>query len=70
MNINKTLRIELKKAMIDNDIKGAVHLSNISGISYGKTIRAINGDSTSRLVDIVELASVMGLEIKFAKKGE
>lgn len=60
---------ELKKAMVDSGINGAKHLSEASGISYGKTIRALNGDSSSRLIDIAQLASTLNLEIKFISKG-
>lgn len=66
MNLGK----ELKKAMIDAGIKGTKHLSEVSGISYGKTVRALNGDSSSRLIDIVQLASTLNLEIKFTIKGD
>lgn len=59
---------ELKKAMVDSDINGAKHLSEVSGISYGKTIRALNGDGSSRLIDIVQLAHTLNLEIKFVSK--
>jgi DNA-binding phage protein len=60
----------LKKAMIDNNIKGAKQLSEMSEISYNKTIRALNGDGSSRLVDVLKLAETMNLEIKFISKGE
>lgn len=65
MNLGK----ELKKAMVDTGINGAKHLSEVSGISYGKTIRALNGDSSSRLIDVVQLASTLNMEIKFSAKG-
>jgi DNA-binding phage protein len=66
MNLSK----ELKKAMIDSGMKGAKQLSEVAGISYGKTIRALNGDSSSRLIDIAQLAHALNLEIKFSVKGE
>ncbi len=59
---------ELKKAMVDSGINGAKHLSEVSGISYGKTIRALNGDTSSRLIDIAQLAHTLNLEIKFINK--
>jgi len=61
---------ELKKAMVDSGINGAKHLSEASGISYGKTIRALNSDGSSRLIDIVQLAHTLNLEIRFITKGE
>lgn len=65
MNLGK----ELKKAMVDSDINGAKQLSEASGISYGKTIRALNGDSSSRIIDVVQLAYTLNLELKFISKG-
>ena len=56
---------ELKKAMIDNGIDGAKQLSELADMSYNKVIRALNSDSSSRLVDVVKLASTLSLQIKF-----
>ena len=56
---------ELKKAMIDNGIDGAKQLSELADMSYNKVIRALNSDSSSRLVDVVKLASTLNLQIKF-----
>jgi len=56
---------DLKKAMIDNGIDGAKQLSEVAGISYNKVIRALNSDSSSRLVDVVALASTLKLKIVF-----
>lgn len=56
---------ELKKAMIDNGIDGAKQLSEVADMSYNKVIRALNSDSSSRLVDVVKLASTLKLKIVF-----
>lgn len=56
---------ELKKAMIDNGIDGAKQLSELTDMSYNKVIRALNSDSSSRLVDVVKLAATLNLQIKF-----
>lgn len=56
---------ELKKAMIDNGIDGAKHLSEVADMSYNKVIRALNSDSSSRLIDVVKLATTLNLQIKF-----
>lgn len=66
MNFGK----ELKKAMIDNNIGGAKELSEVADMSYNKVIRALNSDSSSRLVDVVKLAATLNLQIKFIKIGE
>jgi len=59
---------ELKKAMIDNGIDGAKQLSEVADMSYNKVIRALNGDSSSRLVDVVKLASTLKLKIVFTNE--
>jgi DNA-binding phage protein len=61
---------ELKKAMIDNGIGGAKQLAEIADMSYNKVIRALNSDSSSRLVDVVKLGDELGLKLKFTSKGE
>lgn len=66
MNLGK----ELKKAMVDKGVSGAKQLSELSGISYGKTIRALNGDNSSRLVDVVTIANCLGVSLKFISNGE
>jgi len=66
MNLGK----ELKKAMVDKGVDGAKALSDASGISYGKTIRALNGDRSSRLIDVVQLAHTLDLEVHFISAGE
>ena len=58
---------ELKKAMIDNGIDGAKSLSDISGVSYNKTIRAINGDPSCRLTDVAKLAETLKLKLSFKR---
>jgi hypothetical protein len=59
---------ELKKAMVDCNVKNAVTLSNESNVPYGKVIRVLNGDGSSRHSDIEHLADFLDLEIKFIKK--
>ena len=47
---------ELKKAMVDCNIAGARQLSEQVGMSYGKVIRALNSDGSSRIGDVTTLA--------------
>ena len=56
---------ELKKAMIDNGVDGAKQLSEQADMSYNKVIRALNSDSSSRLVDVVKLAATLNLRMRF-----
>ena len=58
---------ELRKAMIDCNVGGAAALSEKAEMSYNKVTRALNSDGSSRLVDIVKLAEVLNLQIKFVK---
>ena len=66
MSINK----QLQKRMLDLDVKGAKQLSELSGVSYAKTLRIIKGDGTVRIKDVVTIAESIGLEFKFIIKGE
>ncbi len=61
---------ELKKAMVDCDIKGAKELSEQSGLTYNKVIRALNGDGSSRYIDILQLATVLNMKIQFITKNK
>jgi len=58
----------IKKAMIDNNIKGAKELSDKTGLSYNKIVRIVNGDSSVRLIDVVEVAKYLNLKLKFASE--
>ena len=60
---------ELKKAMIDNGIDGAKQLSEAADMSYNKVIRALNSDSSSRLVDVVKLGRTLNLVLSFKSAG-
>ena len=56
---------ELKKAMIDNKIDGAKNLSLKSDMSYNKVIRALKGDTSSRMCDVIKLGKFLGIELVF-----
>ena len=60
---------ELKKAMVDKDIGGAMALSEASGVSYGITLRLLASDKSVRLKDLISTADVLDVEIKFISKG-
>ena len=60
----------IQKAMVDNDIKGALQLSELTGVSYERTLRLIKGSESVKLIDVVKTAEALGLEFKFVKKGE
>lgn len=66
MDIGKVV----KKAMIDNDIKGAIELVNATGLSKEKCYRLMKGDKTLRLKDVVAALSALDVKIKFISLGE
>ncbi len=66
MSINQ----EIKKRMIDKDIKGTKQLSELAGISYDRCLRLLKGDTSVKLKDAVTVAECLGADIKFVIKGE
>jgi hypothetical protein len=70
MAINMNLGNVLKKAMVDCNINGAVALSKKADLSYGKVIRALNGDTSSRYIDVLKIADVLNIKLIFITKDE
>ena len=64
------LHKHIQKAMIDKDIKGPKQLSELSGISYEKTLRLLKGNTSIKLKDAMDTARALGLELKFISTGE
>ena len=56
---------ELKHAMLNNNIKGAKELSKLADMPYGKVLRALQGDTSSRIVDVARLGEVLNLRMTF-----
>ena len=65
MNISKVFR----KAMVDKDIKGTYQLAELAGISYDKCIRIMKDQPSCKIVDVVQVANVLDLELKFISRG-
>ena len=63
---------DIKKAMIDNNVEGAIGLSKVANISYGKANRALRGDTSLRICDVREIGKAVGLDLVFVTitKGE
>jgi len=55
---------ELKKAMVEKDITGAKELSDVSGVSYGITLRLLASDKSVRLKDLISTMNVLGCNIE------
>ena len=60
MNIDKIV----KKAMIDEEISGAMGLAEATGLSKEKCYRLLSGDKTLRLVDVITALGAIGYELK------
>jgi len=60
MNIDKIV----KKAMIDEDIVGAMGLAHVTGLSKEKCYRLLSGDKTLRLTDVITALNAIGYELK------
>ena len=61
---------ELKKAMIDSDIKTYGELSIKSGVSIDRVKRVMDNKPSVKLIDIVDIAKCFGLKLKFIALGE
>ena len=59
----------LKTAMLARDIKNATELSNLSGVKYSTTTRALN-DGNVGMLAVVELLDYMGFELSATIKGD
>ena len=56
---------ELKHAMLNNNVNGAKELSELANMPYGKVLRALSGDTSCRIVDVVRLGEVLNLRMRF-----
>ena len=61
---------DIKKAMIDKGVEGAVGLSEVAGVSYGKANRALRGDTSLRICDVKEIGKAVGLDLVFVTIGK
>jgi len=53
---------ELKRAMVEQDITGAKALSELSGVSYGITLRLLASDKSVRLKDLMTTGDSLGVD--------
>ena len=64
------LGTQLKIAMINNGIRGAKQLSELTGLNYALTIRLLNNEPSAKLKDAVTTAKALGLKLTFTIVGE
>ena len=56
---------ELKKAMIDSDIKTYGELSKKSDVSIDRIKRVMDDKPSVKLIDVVNIAKCFGLKLQF-----
>ena len=61
-----TLVKDIEKAMIDKDVKSALELHQLTGVSYYKCLRLLKGDGTVRLKDAATIADHLGCRLSLA----
>lgn len=59
-----------KKAMIDKNIRGIKQLSEMAGISYDRCFRLMKDQPSTKMVDVIAVADVLGLKLKWVSKQE
>lgn len=67
---NKELKSIIQKAAIDNDINGVMELVAKCDLSYERVSRVWEGALNAKLSDVIHVADVLGLKLKFISKGE
>lgn len=65
-----SINIEIKKRMVEKDIKGPKQLSELTGVSYERCLRLLKGDSSVKLKDAVLVTEYLGASLKFVINGE
>jgi len=67
---NRELKRIIQEATEDAGIKGVMALTDLCDISYERVSRVYGGSVSAKLSDVVHVASILGLKIKFINKGE
>ena len=61
------ISVLLKTAMMNREVKNAVELSELSGVTYGVVIRALNDENVG-VLSIVSMLDCMGYKLKAVDK--
>jgi len=66
MNIQNQLKI----AMVKNGVKYAKEVSELSGVSYKRTLAVLNAEPQAYLIDAVEIGLRLGVKLSYISAGE
>ena len=67
---NNELKMIIREAALRQGLKGVMELTAISPLSYERTSKVWQGSKDAKLKDVIDVADVLGLKIKFVIKGE
>lgn len=67
---NEKLKKIIRDAAQAKDIGGVMELTTLCDLSYERVRKVWGGDVSTKMVDVVHVADVLGLEIKFVSRGE
>jgi hypothetical protein len=65
-----SIQKQLQKAMIDNDIKYAKQLSELSKVTYKRTLAVLNNEPSAYLKDAEIIGKALGVNLAYIKLGE
>jgi len=66
MNIQK----QLKLAMVERGVKYAKEVSELSGVSYKRTLAVLNAEPQAYLIDAVAIGLKLGIKLSYISVGE
>lgn len=66
MQVSKIFR----KAMIDKDVKSINQLATMADMSYDRCFRVMKDKPSAKMIDVVAVASALGLKLKFISPGK
>ena len=60
-----SIKKQLQKAMIDKDIKYAKQVSELSGVTYKRTLAVLNGESCAYLIDAEIIGKALNVNLTY-----
>ena len=60
-----SIKKQLQKAMIDKDIKYAKQVSELSGVTYKRTLAVLNGESCAYLIDAEIISKALNVNLTY-----
>jgi len=65
-----SIQKQLKLAMVENSIKYAKEVSELSGVSYKRTLAVLNGETQAYLGDAEIIGLKLGVKLSYIAIGE